>query len=89
MVSFSLSTNVVWEYLIADVSSLVQIVKEKERFRKAPPNYAMKKTQLLKEKVRFTLSRAGEMAQPVKAPTSLLKVMSSNPSNHMVAHNHP
>ncbi|KAG8449696.1 hypothetical protein GDO86_016369 [Hymenochirus boettgeri] len=26
------------------------IVKEKERFRKAPPNYAMKKTQLLKEK---------------------------------------
>jgi hypothetical protein len=89
MVSFSLSTNVVWEYLIADVSSLVQIVKEKERFRKAPPNYAMKKTQLLKEKVRFTLSRTGEMAQPVKAPTSLLKVMSSNPSNHMVAHNHP
>lgn len=27
-------------------------MKEKERFRKAPPNYAMKKTQLLKEKVR-------------------------------------
>ncbi|TRY86808.1 hypothetical protein DNTS_020529 [Danionella cerebrum] len=26
------------------------IVKEKDRFRKAPPNYAMKKTQLLKEK---------------------------------------
>lgn len=26
------------------------IVKEKERFRKAPPNYAMKKTQLLKDK---------------------------------------
>ena len=32
---------------------------------------------------------AGEMAQQVKAPTALLKVMSSNPSNHMVAHNHP
>lgn len=29
----------------------LQIVKEKDRFRKAPPNYAMKKTQLLKEKV--------------------------------------
>ncbi|OXB61153.1 hypothetical protein ASZ78_008437 [Callipepla squamata] len=29
---------------------VLQIVKEKERFRKAPPNYAMKKTQLLKEK---------------------------------------
>uniref|UniRef100_A0A803TLH5 RNA polymerase-associated protein RTF1 homolog n=1 Tax=Anolis carolinensis TaxID=28377 RepID=A0A803TLH5_ANOCA len=27
-----------------------EIVKEKERFRKAPSNYAMKKTQLLKEK---------------------------------------
>lgn len=30
---------------------LLQIVKEKDRFRKAPPNYAMKKTQLLKDKV--------------------------------------
>ncbi|MEQ2178084.1 hypothetical protein GOODEAATRI_010232 [Goodea atripinnis] len=27
-----------------------RIVKEKDRFRKAPPNYAMKKTQLLKDK---------------------------------------
>lgn len=30
----------------------LQIVKEKDRFRKAPPNYAMKKTQLLKDKVK-------------------------------------
>ena len=29
------------------------------------------------------------MAQQVRALTSLLKVLSSNPSNHMVAHNHP
>ena len=34
-------------------------------------------------------TRAGEMAQWVRAPTALPKVMSSNPSNHMVAHNHP
>jgi hypothetical protein len=34
-------------------------------------------------------SRAGEMAQKVKALTALPKVLSSNPSNHMVAHNHP
>jgi hypothetical protein len=34
-------------------------------------------------------SRAGEMAQQVRAPTDLPKVLSSNPSNHMVAHNHP
>ena len=31
---------------------------------------------------------AGEMAQWLRALTALLKVLSSNPSNHMVAHNH-
>jgi hypothetical protein len=31
---------------------------------------------------------AGEMAQRIRAPTALLKVLSSNLSNHMVAHNH-
>jgi hypothetical protein len=31
---------------------------------------------------------AGEMAQQVRALTALLKVLNSNPSNHMVAHNH-
>jgi hypothetical protein len=34
-------------------------------------------------------SGAGEMAQRVRALTALPKVLSSNPSNHMVAHNHP
>ncbi|EDL02223.1 mCG147026 [Mus musculus] len=32
---------------------------------------------------------AGEMAQQLRTLTVLLKVLSSNPSNHMVAHNHP
>ena len=32
---------------------------------------------------------AGEMAQRLRALTVLLKVRSSNPSNHMLAHNHP
>jgi hypothetical protein len=32
---------------------------------------------------------AGEMAQQVRALTALPKVLSSNPSNHMVTHNHP
>jgi hypothetical protein len=32
---------------------------------------------------------AGEMAQWLRAPTVLLKVLSSCLSNHMVAHNHP
>jgi hypothetical protein len=31
---------------------------------------------------------AGEMAQRLRALTALLKVLSSNPSNHTVAHNH-
>jgi hypothetical protein len=34
------------------------------------------------------VNRAGEMAQRLRVPTALPKVMSSNPSNHMVAHNH-
>ena len=33
--------------------------------------------------------RAGEMAQRLRAVTALSKVPSSNPSNRMVAHNHP
>jgi hypothetical protein len=31
---------------------------------------------------------AGEMAQWLRALTALSEVLSSNPSNHMVAHNH-
>jgi hypothetical protein len=31
---------------------------------------------------------AGKMAQWLRAPTALPKVLSSNPSNHMVAHSH-
>ena len=37
----------------------------------------------------FLTQGAGEMAQRVRAPTALPKVMSSNPSTHVVAHNHP
>jgi hypothetical protein len=33
--------------------------------------------------------RAGKMAQWLRALTALPKVLSSNPSNRMVAHNHP
>jgi hypothetical protein len=32
--------------------------------------------------------RAGEMAQRLKALSAVPEVLSSNPSNHMVAHNH-
>jgi hypothetical protein len=40
-------------------------------------------------KIKNQKLRAGEMAQQVRALTVLPKVLSSNPSNHMVAHNHP
>jgi hypothetical protein len=39
--------------------------------------------------IKKTESLAGEIAQQVRALTALPKVLSSNPSNHMVAHNHP
>jgi hypothetical protein len=32
---------------------------------------------------------AGEIAQWLRVPTALLKILISNPSNHMVAHNYP
>jgi len=34
------------------------------------------------------ITGAGEMAQWLRALTALPEVLSSNPSNHMVAHNH-
>jgi hypothetical protein len=34
-------------------------------------------------------SRAGKMAQQLRALTALPEVLTSNPSNHMLAHNHP
>ena len=35
------------------------------------------------------LSLRPEMAQRVRAPTALPKILSSNPNNHMVAYSHP
>uniref|UniRef100_A0A8D3BKU8 RNA polymerase-associated protein RTF1 homolog n=1 Tax=Scophthalmus maximus TaxID=52904 RepID=A0A8D3BKU8_SCOMX len=42
------------------------IVKEKDRFRKAPPNYAMKKTQLLKDKAMAEESGDGDKAKGIQ-----------------------
>ena len=44
---------------------------------------------IVRRYVSIKQNRAAEMAQRVRALTALLKVLSSNPSNHMVAHNHP
>jgi hypothetical protein len=45
-------------------------------------------TEILTGKVTTRKCGAGEMAQWLRAPTALPKVWSTNPSNHMVAHNH-
>jgi hypothetical protein len=37
---------------------------------------------------RLGFSQAGEMAQQLRTLTALPKVLSTNPSNHTVAHNH-
>lgn len=42
------------------------IVKEKDRFRKAPPNYAMKKTSLLKDKAMAEESGDGDKAKGIQ-----------------------
>ncbi|XP_007543215.1 RNA polymerase-associated protein RTF1 homolog isoform X1 [Poecilia latipinna] len=42
------------------------IVKEKDRFRKAPPNYAMKKTQLLKDKAMAEENGDGEKVKTIQ-----------------------
>ncbi|RVE57580.1 hypothetical protein OJAV_G00217580 [Oryzias javanicus] len=42
------------------------IVKEKDRFRKAPPNYAMKKTQLLKDKAMAEENGDGEKVKVIQ-----------------------
>jgi hypothetical protein len=44
---------------------------------------------LLQRAFRNNYSMSGEMAQWVRALTALPKVLSSNPSNHMVAYNYP
>jgi hypothetical protein len=46
------------------------------------------KKQKTKKKTKQKNEGAGEMAQRLRALTALPEVLSSNPSNHMVAHNH-
>jgi hypothetical protein len=41
------------------------------------------------KKERKSVLGAGEMAQWLRALPALLKVLSSNPSSHMMGHNHP
>ena len=52
---------------------------------------ALEKNKIMKFKVKWidgSAFRAGEITQQLRALTALSEVMSSNPRNHMVAHNH-
>jgi hypothetical protein len=49
---------------------------------------AQVKPLFIKKKNKKKLQGAGEIAQRLRALTDLPKVLSSIPSNHMVAHNH-
>jgi large subunit ribosomal protein L17e len=62
------------------------ILTEKEQTFPKPEEKAAPKKNISQKKLR---KWAGEMALWVRALTALPKVLSSNPSNHMVAHNHP
>jgi hypothetical protein len=42
-----------------------------------------------KQQLRMSRDRTGEMVQQFRSLTAVLKILSSNPSNHMVAHSHP
>jgi hypothetical protein len=48
-------------------------------------NYVLNNEDIKREK---KIEVAGKIAQQLGALTALLKVLSSNPSNQMVAHNH-
>jgi hypothetical protein len=64
---------------------------QKQTNKQTKKNHQKKKTKNKKQKNPKTLTwllGTGEMAQWLRALTALPKVLSSIPSNHMVAHNH-
>jgi hypothetical protein len=61
-------------------------LKKSTRKFKVEAKSCAQRVKKLKEKLKVG---AGEMAQRLRALTALLKVVSSIPSNHMVAQNHP
>jgi hypothetical protein len=72
-------------------TSLVYIVSSRtaRATKRNPVSKKRTKKNPQKNKNKKIMFGVGEMAQQVRALTALPKVMSSNPSIHMVAHNHP
>jgi hypothetical protein len=68
--------------------SLVYRVSSRAARHRETLSWKKRKKEKKKRKKKVKLGD-GEMAPRVRAVTALLKVLSSNPSNHMVAHNHP
>jgi hypothetical protein len=70
--------------LFFSTNNATYILKTKTKRLKDHPQPGQKKYSLSK----YSGQGLVEMAQRVRALTALLKVLSSNPSNHTVAHNY-
>jgi hypothetical protein len=77
---------------------IVTTPNPKEKTKRKKPEFGLsgrnRSTTLTKElslvpNIQEVNNQAGETAQQLRPLTVLTKVPSSNPSNHMVAHNHP
>jgi hypothetical protein len=68
---------------------IIVIRESKDSQFKGPVNIFNKIVEENFPNIKKEIPRAREMAQWLRALAALPKVLSSNPSNHMVAHNHP
>jgi hypothetical protein len=68
--------NKEWGWVDHSVSKVFPVQTQGPEFSSPPPTHIK------------SWMGAGEVAQRLRALTALPKVLSSNPSNHMVAHNH-
>jgi hypothetical protein len=65
------------------------VYKVSSRTAKATQRNPVSKKTKTKTKTKEFQLGADKMAQQVRVLTALPEVLSSNPNNHMVAHNHP
>jgi hypothetical protein len=67
---------------------ILEPIEEVERTNESKPRVHPRNKRIFQFYLK-TLLGAGDMAQRLRALNALLKVWSSNPSNRMVAYNHP
>jgi hypothetical protein len=71
-----------------EASLVYRVSSRTARDTQRNPALKNQKKERKKKKEKKRSPEAGEMAQWLRALTALPEVLSSNPSNHMVAHNH-